>query len=185
MNAQDHTPDPAPTGQAGGRRWLRPLAALGVLAGTLLAASCAVEVQNRKPAAELARRSLPEGNLYAGWRVYQQKCASCHGMAATGTATGADLLPRLREMGSHQFVGLVLRRYDWIFAAAESDPAGATQDVLVEKIVQGREGALVMPAWQGDPTVSAHILDLYAYLSARAEGTQGPGRPTSPTPGRP
>jgi hypothetical protein len=25
--------------------------------------------------------------------------------------------------------------------------------------------------------VSAHIVDLYAYLSARAEGTQGPGRP--------
>jgi hypothetical protein len=34
-----------------------------------------------------------------------------------------------------------------------------------------------MPAWDGNPMVSAHIVDLYAYLSARAEGTQGPGRP--------
>jgi hypothetical protein len=48
---------------------------------------------------------------------------------------------------------------------------------MVEKILQGREQALVMPAWDGNPMVSAHIVDLYAYLSARAEGTQGPGRP--------
>jgi hypothetical protein len=51
------------------------------------------------------------------------------------------------------------------------------QDSLVEKIVQGKEGSVTMPAWQGDPAVTAHIIDLYAYLSARAEGTQGPGRP--------
>jgi hypothetical protein len=25
--------------------------------------------------------------------------------------------------------------------------------------------------------VNAHIVDLYAYVSARAQGTQGPGRP--------
>jgi hypothetical protein len=30
----------------------------------------------------------------------------------------------------------------------------------------------------GVPPVNAHIVDLYAYLSARARGTQGPGRPT-------
>lgn len=29
----------------------------------------------------------------------------------------------------------------------------------------------------GEPSVGAHILDLYAYLSARVHGTQGPGRP--------
>jgi hypothetical protein len=36
---------------------------------------------------------------------------------------------------------------------------------------------LTMPAWQGEPRVTAHIVDLYAYLSARAQGTQGPDRP--------
>ena len=155
----------------GGAGWLLGIAAVLVTAG------CAVEVQNAKPAQQLARRAEPTGDLRTGWRVFQQKCAGCHGTAATGTAQGPDLLPRLREMGNHQFVGLVLRRYDWILAAAESDPRGALQDSLVEKIVQGKEGSLTMPAWQGDPAVTAHIIDLYAYLSARAEGTLGPGRP--------
>lgn len=158
-------------GNGGRAGWM--LAFVGVLAAT----GCAVEVQNTKPAQELARRATPAVNLQAGWRVFQQKCAGCHGAAATGTARAPDLLPRLREMGAHQFVGLVLRRYDWIYAAAESSPETATQDSLVEKIVQGREGELTMPAWQGDPAVTAHIIDLYAYLSARADGTLGQGRP--------
>lgn len=162
-------PEPRRAGRLG---WLT---ACGLLA--LAAAGCAVEVQNTQPAKALARNALPAGDLQAGWRVFQQKCAACHGAAATGTSRGPDLLPRLREMGAHQFVGLVLRRYDWIQAAAESSPGTALQDEMIEKIVQGREGTLTMPAWQGDPAVTAHIIDLYAYLSARAEGTQGPGRP--------
>jgi hypothetical protein len=162
----------------GVRRYRR--LALASLAAAALATGCALEVQNAKPARELARRALPEGEVYIGWRVFQQKCATCHGPTATGTAAGPDLLPRLREMGSHQFVSLVLRRYDWILAAAESDPQGASQSALVEKVLQGREAALVMPAWQGDPTVTAHIIDLYAYLSARADGVQGAGRPARP-----
>lgn len=152
--------------------WLATCAALA-----LVAVGCAVEVQNTQPARQLARSTMPAGEVAIGWRVFQQKCATCHGAAATGTANGPDLLPRIREMGAHQFVGLVLRRYDWILAAAESSPGTAMQDSLVEKIVQGKEGTVTMPAWQGDPAVTAHIIDLYAYLSARAEGTQPPGRP--------
>ena len=34
-----------------------------------------------------------------------------------------------------------------------------------------------MPAWQGEPAVNAHILDLYSYLSARADGRLPTGRP--------
>ncbi|MGQ3050177.1 MAG: c-type cytochrome [Roseateles sp.] len=153
------------------------LATLSAATLAAVAAGCAVEVQNTKPAQALAREALPEGQRYVGWRVFQQKCATCHGTAATGSAAAPDLLPRLREMGSHQFASLVLRRYDWILAAAESDPQAAGQSAVAEKILQGREAALVMPAWQGDPMVTAHIIDLYAYLAARADGTQGPGRP--------
>jgi hypothetical protein len=40
-----------------------------------------------------------------------------------------------------------------------------------------KDGAVAMPQWQGEPRVNAHIADLYAYLSARSNGTQGPGRP--------
>jgi cytochrome c5 len=155
------------------RRLLLAAAALAALS-----AGCAVEVQNTKPAQTLARQALPDGELYIGWRVFQQKCAGCHGTAATGMANAPDLLPRLREMGSHQFASLVLRRYNDILLASESNPQSTAQSPLAEKILQGKEQALVMPAWQGDPTVNAHIIDLYAYLSARADGTQGPGRPT-------
>ncbi len=53
----------------------------------------------------------------------------------------------------------------------------AAREALIDEIMKRRDGALAMPAWQGEPRVSAHIADLYAYLSARADGTQGPGQP--------
>jgi len=173
MTAQRNAP--RPTLSAEGRR--HRVAALAAVALLAMAAGCAVEVENTRPARQLAQQALPEGDVYIGWRVFQQKCASCHGATATGGATGPDLLPRLREMGSHQFIGLVLRRYDWILSAAESSPQGTAPSSTADKVLQGKDAALVMPAWQGDPTVTAHIIDLYAYLAARADGTQGSGRP--------
>lgn len=145
-------------------------------AAALLLAGCAVELQNRQPAQEIAQAAKPPGSVYAGWRVFQDKCARCHGPAANGTAGGPDLLPRVREMGPHRFVNLVLKRYDWSLPAAQSGESAA-REALIEAIVQRKEGALTMPAWEGEPRVNAHIADLYAYLSARAEGTQGAGRP--------
>jgi len=50
-------------------------------------------------------------------------------------------------------------------------------DPVIDDVLQRRQGQLVMPAWQSEPSVNAHIMDLYAYLSARAQGSQGPGRP--------
>lgn len=149
----------------------------GALTSALLLAGCAVEVQNRQAAQELARLSKPPGSVYTGWRVFQDRCASCHGPAATGTAGGPDLLPRVREMSSRRFVSLVLMRYDWSLPAAQASSDSAAREALIEEIVQRKEDALTMPAWQSEPRVNAHIVDLYAYLSARADGTQGPGRP--------
>lgn len=148
-----------------------------VFASALLLAGCAVEVQNRQAAQELARLSQPPGSVYTGWRVFQDKCAGCHGPAATGTARAPDLLPRVRDMGPRRFVSLVLTRYDWPVSTAQASRHSAALDALVEQIVQREDGVLTMPAWQGEPRVNAHIVDVYAYLSARADGTQGPGRP--------
>jgi hypothetical protein len=78
-------------------------------------------------------------------------------------------------MGSRRFVSLVLTRYDW--AMPPTQAGSAAREALVEDILQRRSAALTMPAWQGEARVSAHIADLYAYLGARAEGTQGVGRP--------
>ena len=142
-----------------------------------LLAACAVELQNPQAARELAQENRQAGSVYTGWRVFQDKCAACHGPAATGTSAAPDLLPRVREMGARRFVNLVLRRYDWNLPAAQAGSESAAREALVEQMLQRREGALTMPAWQGEPRVQAHIADLFAYLSARAEGTQGPGRP--------
>ena len=146
-----------------------------LITSAALLAGCAVEVENTQAAQELARASKPPGSIYTGWRVFQDRCAGCHGVAATGTAGAPDLLPRVRDMSSRRFVNLVLTRYDWNLGAAPASDSAL--DALVEGIVQRKEGRLTMPAWQGEPRVNAHIVDLYAYLSARADGTQGPGRP--------
>lgn len=147
-----------------------------VLAAVLLQA-CAVEVRNVQAARDVARLSNPSGSVYAGWRVFQDKCASCHGADASGQTGSRDLLPSVREMGPRRFVALVLNRYDLdaaIDGPAKDTPARAA---WIDAVVQRKEGALTMPVWQGEPSVSAHVMDLYAYVAARADGSQGRGRP--------
>ncbi|WP_374562630.1 cytochrome c [Ideonella sp.] len=143
----------------------------------LMLAGCADAWQNTQPARQLARQAEPAGSVYTGWRVFQQKCAACHGPAASGTSVGPDLLPRVRGMGPRRFVGIVLQRYDWGMPDVRASADIATREVLIDEVLRREDTALTMPAWEGEPIVNAHIADLYAYLSARAEGTQGSGRP--------
>lgn len=154
---------------------LTPLACSAALA--LLLAGCAVEVENTKPAQALAQDSLPPGSVHLGWTVFQERCASCHGPAALGGSGIPNLLPLVREMTPRQFVGLVLYRYDWVIASDKNRLDSASRSTLIESVIQGKEGQITMPAWQGEPVVKAHIMDLYAYLTARAQGTQGSERP--------
>lgn len=149
------------------------------LAAALVLTGCAIEWTNRSASKEMAELAKPPGSIYTGWRVFQDKCAACHTPNATGTDKAPNLLMAVRDMGPNQFVSVVLKRYDWGLPAARVAGQTATMDSLVESIVQRKEGALVMPAWEGEPRVTAHIADLYAYLLARAEGTQGPGRPAN------
>lgn len=153
----------------------------GAVLGALLAASiagCAVQVENVQPRQELeAARTRPAGSLYAGWRVYMDRCARCHGVEATGSGNAPNLLVRVRSLGPTQFVNLVLRRYEWSLPSPPPAAEGTARAVAVDDIVQRRAGQLVMPAWQGEPRVTAHIADLHAWLAARADGTAGPGRP--------
>lgn len=148
-----------------------------VWASILTLAACAVEVQNTQAAKELAQQSKPPGSVYAGWRLFQNKCASCHGPAASGTGSAPDLLPRVLRMGPHQFMDTVLKRYDWNLPAAHAKAGSIERENLIQDLIQSKGNAIQMPAWQEEPVVSVHIADLYAYLSARAQGTQGQGRP--------
>ena len=72
---------------------------------------------------------------------------------------------------------LVLQRYDWGLPAEQAKAQTPAREALIEDILQRKEAPIAMPAWGDEPRVSAHILDVYAYLSARSEGTQGVGRP--------
>ncbi len=150
---------------------------LAMLAATMVMAGCAVEVQNTRPAQELERMSKPQGSVHLGWRVFQDKCASCHGPTANGTAGTPDLLPIVRAMGPRQFVGLVLTRYDWGMPVAAGSGERTAREAQVDTVLQRGGTPLEMPAWGSEPRVNAHILDLYAYLTARAQGAQGPERP--------
>lgn len=147
------------------------LAVAAVLAG------CAVEWENPKAARQVAQEQQPPGSAYMGWRVFQDRCARCHGPDASGTANAPDLLPRVRSLSSRQFVSLVLLRYDATLQGTPAAAPRALDETQVETVMQRKDQPLTMPAWQNEPRVNAHILDLYAYLSARADGQQGPGRP--------
>jgi mono/diheme cytochrome c family protein len=115
---------------------------------------------------------------YLGWRLFQVHCARCHGSDATGTPSAPDLLPRIRGMSEARFVAAVLQRYQWVMPASESAREGAARDALIQDVLRRRAGELVMPAWEGEPSVKAHIDDLFAYLDARASGALGAGMPS-------
>ena len=137
---------------------------------------CKVDFLNTRPARELTPPTKV-GNLYAGWRVYQGKCSSCHGVAATGGEQAPDLLPIVRSMNLQQFAAIVLKRYDLASGVSRKLQDKTTAEMRIDEIMRASEPPIEMPTWQGEPAVYAHILDLYTYLSARAEGRIGIGRP--------
>ena len=56
----------------------------------------------------------------------------------------------------------------------------AVRAAMIEEVMRrerGVRGQIIMPASEADPTVNPHVLDLFAYLSARADGKLGPGEP--------
>lgn len=156
------------------RMRLQPFA---ILVSALLLTACGVEIENLQPTRELARAAEPGNSIYTGWRVFQDKCASCHGADARGNSQAPDLTHVVLTMGERRFAKLVLLRYDWQFSPSPAGRDDAAFEALVEDVTRRQKGMLTMPAWQGEPMVTAHILDLYAFLAARADGTQGPGRP--------
>jgi hypothetical protein len=127
--------------------------------------------------------AIRQSNLiYLGWRVFQDKCARCHGADATGTDKAPGLLERVKPMSRTRFVATVLQRYKWVLPAQEAGHESGTPDALVQGIARREKGELSMPAWEKEPSVKAHIADIYDYLQARASGALGPGRP--PWPGK-
>jgi hypothetical protein len=85
----------------------------------------------------------------------------------------------VRDLSAHDFTVKVLTSYRIVLdsAAASADDSTAVREAMVAEVLRRERGVVVMPAWQGDSKVRPHLLDLYAYLKARADGALGPGKP--------
>ena len=64
---------------------------------------------------------------------------------------------------------------------ANTEDRTAVREAMIEEVMRqerGARGQIVMPAWEADPTVKPHVLDLFAYFSARADGKLGRASPS-------
>lgn len=127
-------------------------------------------------------------NTFQGWRVYQSSCYLCHGVGATGSEVAPSLLQRIEQMTPREFAERVLVRYrlDTETAVGSVEERERKRAEIIEEVKakkRGPKGRISMPAWETDAQVNAHILDLFAYLSARADGAIGVDRPGVLKPG--
>ena len=110
--------------------------------------------------------------------------------ALTGAPPGPDRVACARTLAAESGAIVLLKGPCTVIAEPNGDvmlsiagdqrlATAGTGDVLAGVIgaLAAQGMAPAMPAWQGEPRVSAHIADLYAYLSARAEGIQAAGKP--------
>ena len=120
-----------------------------------------------------------DSGTYAGWRAFHSACHGCHGVDGTGTSVAPNLVERVRELSPRHFSTKVLTRYRITLGAGEvaADDDTTLREAFLEQVMRRERGELVMPAWSQDPNVSPHVLDIYGYLRARADGVLGPGRP--------
>jgi mono/diheme cytochrome c family protein len=164
--------------------WGRVLAAV---AGLCAAAACAAPPRS----AAVPGEPLPgdyrvvggkvDRGTYTGWRIFHTSCHGCHGVGGVGTAVAPDLTARIKDHTPRGFATKVLTSYRIV----SMPPLGtgderADRERMVEDILKrerSTRGQVLMPAWESDGQVPPHVLDLYAYLSARADGAIGPGRP--------
>ena len=119
---------------------------------------------------------------YTGWRLFHTTCYGCHGVGAVGTDLAPNLVERVKTLTPRAFATKVLTSYRIVLPPndATTEDRSAVREAMIEEVMRrerGARGQLVMPAWEADPKVKPHVLDLFAYLSARADGKLGPGKP--------
>jgi mono/diheme cytochrome c family protein len=119
---------------------------------------------------------------YTGWKLFHSSCHACHGVGGVGTDIAPNLVERIGNYTPHGFAAKVLTSYRIVPMSPDSGPpeGQAERDALLELVMKRERqerGQPLMPAWDSDAEVAPHVLDLYAYLSARAEGGLGPGKP--------
>jgi mono/diheme cytochrome c family protein len=91
----------------------------------------------------------PAASVREGYRRYQGVCGHCHGPDGLGSSFASGLIAPLPDRG--RFAAAVL--------GGASGPRG------------------VMRGFAGDPNVEPYLDAIYAYLTERASGRLGRGRP--------
>jgi hypothetical protein len=119
---------------------------------------------------------------YLGWRLFHSGCHVCHGVGGVGTGRAPNLVERIGNYTPRGFATKVLTSYRIVPMTPDGAPAEleAEREALLEQVMKRERqerGQPLMPAWDSDAGVPPHVLDLYAYLNARAEGGLGPGKP--------
>ena len=119
---------------------------------------------------------------HTGWRLFHTTCHGCHGVGGVGTDLAPNLVERVKALTPRAFATRVLTSYRIVLPASEAntEDRSAAREALLEEVMRRERGArsrIVMPNWGADPKVNPHVLDLFAYLSARADGKLGPGEP--------
>lgn len=143
-----------------------------------------VQAQPRKqpvPGDYLIIDGKVDRGTYTGWRIFHTACFGCHGVGGVGTEVAPNLVERVQQMTPRAFATKVLTSYRIVppVNGANSEDAAALRESMLEDILRRQRGvgaAVRMPAWEADMEVDPHVLDLFAYLSARADGL-GPGKP--------
>lgn len=145
-----------------------------ILAGAFLSTDMALGA-DPEPGSYRVTDGKVDQNTFRGWRVFHSGCHICHGKGAVGTDIAPSLVRRMESMTPRQFAEQVLVRYRLFYPgdprAAVSSPED--REAVIAEVTAKRRGAkgrINMPAWEKDEAINAHILDLYAYLSARADG---------------
>ncbi len=160
-------------------QWVLVLAAM-----LLLALALPLAAQPRKqpvPGDYLLINGKVDRGTYTGWRIFHTTCFGCHGVGGVGTDVAPNLVERVQQMTPRAFATKVLTSYRIVppVNGANSEDAAAMRESMLEDIMRRQRGVgagVRMPAWEADMEVDPHVLDLFAYLSARADGL-GPGKP--------
>ena len=141
-----------------------------------------VEAAEPPPGSYKVAAGKVDRGTYLGWKVFHTHCYGCHGVDAVGTDIAPNLVERVKALAPREFVLKVLTRYRIAVPATETsgDDPSAFREAIIEEVIKqerGRKGEILMPPWEKNAGVKPHILDLYAYLSARADGALGTGEP--------